>query len=204
MSPRPTPPGQKSPVPIGDGLHWRSVGEFTLLQAACLWAEIEPLDAFENLRHSPQAAARYQMLTRAIEAGARTATHANPAPRTIRVAADGAHGPDMLVSREDLEALAASIGEQPLFLFADATSSPEPAKSPSVTRRYSPAALDQWYQDRVTSWPPAETPPTREADWEDAKQEFPGVMQKAVYDCRRKFAPDNWTSKGRRRQPPPA
>ena len=204
MYPGPKPPGQKSPVPIRNWDHWRSVGEFTLLQAACLWAEIEPLDALQDLRHSPQATARYHMLTRAIEAGDLTATHANPAPRTIRVAADGAHGPDMLVSREDLEALAVSIGERPLFLFEDTIISPGNTTKPVALHRYSEAALNKWYQDRIASWPPAETPPTREADWEDAKQMFPGVTQKAVYACRGKVAPPGWTSKGRRRQPPPA
>ena len=200
MYPGPKPPGQKSPVPIRNWDHWRSVGEFTLLQAACLWAEIEPLDALQDLQCSPQATARYHMLTRAIEAGDLAATHPNPAPRTIKVAAGGAHGPEMLVSREDLEALAASIGEWPLFLSEDATSSPENGAKSVASHRYSKAALDEWYKDRVASWPPAETPPTREADWEDAKRKFPGVIQKAVYACRRGLAPDGWKSQGRRPQ----
>jgi hypothetical protein len=117
MYPGPTPPGQKSPVSIGDGLHWKQVGEFTLLQAACLWAGIEPLNSFQDLQCTREATARYLMLTRAIEAGDLEASHPSPAPRTIKLAAGGSHAPDMLVLRADLEELATSIGEQPLFLF---------------------------------------------------------------------------------------
>jgi hypothetical protein len=198
MYPGPTPPGQKSPVSIGDGLHWKHVDEFTLLQAACLWTGIEPLNTFEDLQCSPEATARYLMLTRAIEAGDLEASHPSPAPRTIRVAAGGSHAPDMLVSRADLEALANSIGDVPLFLCppTDAVS-----KTSDGSRRYSPAALEKWYQDRVASWPPSSVPPTREDDWEAAKSEgFPNVPQDAVRACRKKYAPEYWTSKGRRRQ----
>lgn len=204
MYPGPKPPGQKSPVPVGEGLHWRNVDEFTLLQAACLWAGIEPLENFQDLERSPGAAARYQMLTRAIEAGDLDATHPNPAPRTVQVAAGGAHAPDMLVSREGLEELAASICEQPSFLCAVLTSLPADSNQPGGSRRYSPAALDKWYQDRVENWPTLKMPPTREEDWESAKQEFPGVTQDAVRERRRKHAPDLWKSKGRRRHSPPA
>jgi hypothetical protein len=116
MYPGPKPPGQKSPVSIGSGSHWKG-DEFTLLQAACLWAGIEPLDSFQDLQCSPEATARYQMLTRAVETGDLEATHPNPAPRTIMVAAQGEHAPDMLASREDLEKLATSMGEKPVFLF---------------------------------------------------------------------------------------
>jgi len=201
MYPGPTPPGQKSPVPIGDGLHWRGVNEFTLLQAACLWAGIEPLDSLQDLQCSPEATARYQMLTRAIEAGDLEVTHPNPAPRTVKVAAGGAHAPHMLVSREELEELAASIGEPPLFLCPVPTSSQADATEPGGSRRYSRAALDKWYQDRGANWPLSKPPPTREQDWEAAKSEgFPGVTQIAVRECRKTYAPSHWKSKGRRRQ----
>jgi hypothetical protein len=75
MYPGPTPPGQTSAVSIGNGLRWAHVDEFTLLQAACLWAEIEPLNSFQDLPRSPEATARYQMLVRAIEAGDLEAGH---------------------------------------------------------------------------------------------------------------------------------
>jgi hypothetical protein len=38
MYPGPTPPGQKAPISIGNGLHWNGFDQFTLLEAACLWA----------------------------------------------------------------------------------------------------------------------------------------------------------------------
>jgi hypothetical protein len=199
MYPGPILPGQRSPVSIGNGLHWKHVDEFTLLQAACLWAEIEPLNSFQDLQCSPEATACYQMLARAIEAGNLEAHHSNPAPRTIKVAAVGQHAPDMIVARNDLEALANAIGESPLFLFPD-TDAPSKVSS----GRYSLAAVTKWYRERVASWPPSRKPPTREQDWEDAKREaFPGVTQAAVYGCRRNYAPESWTSKGRRRQTPP-
>jgi len=117
MHPGPLPPGQKSPVSIGNGLHWKDVDEFTLLQAACLWAGIEPLDSFQDLRCSPEATARYHMLTQAVRVGDLEASHPSPAPRTVRLAAAGQHAPEMLVARADLRELADAIGKQPLFLF---------------------------------------------------------------------------------------
>jgi len=101
-----------------DGSHWNGMEEFTLLQAACLWVGIWPLNSRDDLQCSPEATARYQMLTRAIETGKFEAFHPNPAPRTIKLAAQGQHAPDMLVSRDDLKAFATSIGERPLFLFS--------------------------------------------------------------------------------------
>lgn len=117
MYPGPTPPGQRSPVSIGNGLHWKDIDEFTLLAAACLWAGIEPLNSFEDLQCSPEATAQYHMLTRAIADGCLEAHHRNPAPRTIKVAERGQHAPDMLVSRDDLVQLAKSIEQRPPFLF---------------------------------------------------------------------------------------
>ena len=117
MYPGPRPPGQKSPVSIGDGLHWQQVDQLTLLEAACLWAGIEPLDDIQDLQCSPEATACYRMLTQAVQAGELEANHHNPAPRTVRLAAAGQHAPDMIVSRADLEELAISIGQQPTFLF---------------------------------------------------------------------------------------
>jgi hypothetical protein len=151
MYPGPKPPGQKSPVSIGDGLHWKHVGEFTLLQAACLWAGIEPLDSFQDLQRTPEATARYLMLTRAIEAGDLEASHQNPAPRTIKLAAGGSHAPDMLVSRADLEVLAISVGEQPLFLFpasAHKTSISKPGRRPD-RRDAAKRAMKDLYPDGV-------------------------------------------------------
>ncbi len=141
MYPGPKPPGQKSPVLIGSGSHWKG-DEFTLLQAACLWAGIEPLNSLQDLQCSPEATARYQMLTRAVEAGDLEATHPNPAPRMIRVAAEGQHAPDMLVSREDLEKLATSMGDKPLFLFAASADSSEGSAHKIAKNRYRASSTD--------------------------------------------------------------
>jgi hypothetical protein len=163
LYPGPKTPGQKSVTSIGNGLHWRDVDEFTLLQAACLWAGIEPLDSFQDLRCSPEATARYQMLTRAVESGGLDARHPAPAPRTIRLAAAGQHAPEMLVSRSELEEFASSIGELPLFL-SPATLSKrrrrkrDPQTKLNVTRKHRAV-----WAEAVAKWPNNQTrPPARQ------------------------------------------
>jgi hypothetical protein len=192
-------PGQASAVSIGDGVHWKNVDPLTLLQAACLWAGIEPLDSYENLQCSPEATARYQMLMRAIEDGRLNAHYQNPAPRTIKLAAQGRHAPDMLVSRKDLEELATLIRDRPLFLFPN---SEKARQGQPPTRSHSKAKLTDWYRQRVMNWPASEVPPSRDADWHAARTDgFPTVPRDAIRDLRKRFAPPAWSKKGARPRP---
>ena len=124
MYPGPLPPGQTSPVPIEDWSHWRHIDEFTVLDAACLWVCIWPLVNLKALRHSPPAAVRYRTLAEAIQAGV-----LGDDPRRWFNAPEVASlwendGPQqraylwrMILSRQELERYAISIGERPLFLF---------------------------------------------------------------------------------------
>jgi hypothetical protein len=196
MYPGPRPPGQTSPVSIGNGLHWKHVDEFTLLEAACLWAEIEPLNDFGDLHVSPEATASYQMLTRAIEDGRLVAYPQNPAPRAIKLSAEGQHAPDMSVSRGDLEELANLIGDKPLLLFPGPDVGPQ---GPTLKRSYNRVKLKEWYRKRVAEWPASDVPPSRDDDWQAAKsQGFPNVPREAVRQLKKDFAPPEWSKKGAR------
>ncbi len=194
----PTAPGQRSPISIGNALHWKFVDKFTLLEAACLWVGIEPLDHLGDLSVSPEAAASYHMLTRAIEDGRLVAYPPNPAPRTVIAPAGGQHAPNMLVSREDLLELANAIGTEPPFLFLSFGKAAQSRAQPRP-RTYSKAALKAWYRQRVEQWPADKTPPSREQDWQAAKEQgFPNVPRKAVRELRNELAPSAWSQKGGR------
>jgi hypothetical protein len=100
-----------------DFAHWNGVNKFTLLQAACLWADIEPVRTLKEFKKLPKAQARYQMLTEAVERDELTACLPSGDP-TFSVSIPRQHAPDMWVFRRDLEKLASAKGETPLFLFA--------------------------------------------------------------------------------------
>jgi hypothetical protein len=191
-----TPPGQKSPVSIGNALHWKHVDEFTLLQAACLLAGIEPLNAFEDLHVASEAGASYQMLTQAIRDGRLVAYLPSPARRTVQVPERGQHEPGMFVSREDLTELAHQIGDKPSFLFPN---SEKTRQGQVQTRTYSQARLEAWYRRRVAEWSPLEPPPSRDDDLDAARANgFPTVPREAMRKLRRKYAPSEWSKKGAR------
>ncbi len=64
--------------------------------------------------------------------------------------------------------------------------------------RYSPTALRQWYEKRVTDL--ADSHSGRDDDWEAAKNNFgEGVPRDAVRALRAELAPATWTEPGRRK-----
>jgi hypothetical protein len=139
------------------------------------------------------------MLTRAIEDGHLDAHYRNPAPRTVKLAAQGRHAPDMLVSREHLEELATLLKDKPVFLFPN---SEKCRKDQALTRSYSKAKLTDWYRQRVSHWPASEVPPSRDADLDAARtQGFPTVPREAIRVLRKDFAPPEWKKKGARPRP---
>jgi len=196
MYPGRMPPAQKELVPVGNALHWRHVDEFTILQAACLWSGIEPLNGFENISISPEAVAAYQMLTQAIEDGRLAAYHPSPAPRVIKVAQQGQHAPHMLLLREDLKELAGFVEDKPAFLFPNTI---DTSRTRARSRAYSSAKLRKWYRERVANWPASETPPSRDDDSRAAKIDgFLGVPRDALRALRHEYAPPDWSKKGPR------
>lgn len=113
-----------------DFSHWNGVDDFTLLEAASLWAEIDPPFAtLDELQKNPKGKARYRMLTEAIEHFDLRAHHPfDPTQaNTIKVPGTGQHAPEMLLYRRDLEELASAKGESPRFLFSD-TGMPPPSE----------------------------------------------------------------------------
>jgi len=71
---------------------------------------------------------------------------------------------------------------------------------PSVTKRYSRAELEKWYQGYVVEQRKAGKRPSRDDDWEAARRALgEGVPREAVREARRKLAPDDWKDPGRRK-----
>jgi len=144
--------------PIAPDLsHW-NLDRFTLLEAASLWAEMEPL-GLEELERSPKAKARYRMLTEAIEKGEIVADQPfDPAhPRTIFVPREGQHAPHMLVDREDLRNLALAKGERPRFLFVEREPAQQPDSEPSPDLKAVEAFneiidFSQWAHEHAANW----------------------------------------------------
>jgi hypothetical protein len=78
---------------------------------------------------------------------------------------------------------------------------PEDPTAKALTAR---TELNRWYKEEwVGKWPEGKTPPSREDDLTAARGRFPGVSEPWVRDARRKFAPGEWTSKGRRKSQKP-
>lgn len=101
-----------------DYIVWSMADPLKVLQAACLWAGVDPSSAPSSISMAflPEAdkvaiAPRLQMLTGAIANGElRADTRTNP------MSAIGNHA-DSLVTRADLKAFAESRRERPAFLF---------------------------------------------------------------------------------------
>jgi hypothetical protein len=71
---------------------------------------------------------------------------------------------------------------------------------PSVTKRYSRAALEALYRRYVVEQQKAGKRPSRDDDWEAARRALgEGVPREAVRKVRRKLAPDDWKRPGRRK-----
>ena len=67
------------------------------------------------------------------------------------------------------------------------------------TKAVSQAKLERWYKKYVKQHAAAPKSPTRDADWKAAKEAFEGhVSRDRVWDLRRRFAPPEWTTQGRR------
>ncbi len=115
--------------PSFDFSHWNAVERFTLLQAACLWAGIEPLRFPRDVKRNPKASARYQMLMEAVERqelSAHLPGSINLNGQRASVSLPGHHTPDMWVYRKDLVRLADRLGEKPAFLFSKSRESSSP------------------------------------------------------------------------------
>ena len=85
---------------------------------------------------------------------------------------------------------------------AEMTKADKSAASPQVTRQpsFSPARLEEWYRDEwIQRNCATEHIPSADEDWAAAKQEVGHVSRDSVRDCRRRFAPAEWTRKGRRK-----
>lgn len=78
---------------------------------------------------------------------------------------------------------------------ASAASLQAPPSAPSKSYRELPkhtgefedeceATARHWMQNRVTSWPTGQAPPTIDDDWRDAKKQIPGVPQKFIRAAR--------------------
>jgi hypothetical protein len=75
-----------------------------------------------------------------------------------------------------------------------------PKPRPSVTRRYSRAKLEAWYRRYVVKQQKAGKKPSRDDDLKAARRALgDGVPRAAIRDVRRRLAPDEWTSHGRRK-----
>jgi hypothetical protein len=59
--------------------------------------------------------------------------------------------------------------------------------------------LDEWYRERVRTWPPDKPPPSSGEDWDAAKKELdPNLAREALRAARRDYAPPGWTKAGPR------
>jgi hypothetical protein len=64
---------------------------------------------------------------------------------------------------------------------------------------FSKKALEDWYKDRVKTWPTSNRQPSEADDWAAAKQEVSaGITRDAIRKVRVKHAPAEWRAHGRR------
>jgi hypothetical protein len=74
-----------------------------------------------------------------------------------------------------------------------------PDRAESRSRRFSRSLVERWFQDRVRNFDAALPPPNEKADWDAAKQQFPGLPRHVFREIRRQVAPNDWLKRGRRR-----
>jgi hypothetical protein len=67
-----------------------------------------------------------------------------------------------------------------------------------------PAELDRWYEARRSGWPSDRKPPSADDDLIDARSAYPDrrITREAVRAVRKRKAPEEWTSHGRRKRAP--
>jgi hypothetical protein len=77
---------------------------------------------------------------------------------------------------------------------------PEPAAPSATTIAPTSENLENWFRDRVETWPDDKPAPTQDDDFIAAKAYFsPNPTRQAVRDARTKIAPAQWQKQGPRK-----